>query len=86
LADTVAACFTDAEHAWTYAALGAGEASATVRRVLDIAVRERFPLPARLIRAVELWLQCYAGTEDESQLRDLIGRVVPQAVTQPTQP
>jgi hypothetical protein len=84
LADTVAACFTDAEHAWTYAALGAGEASATIRRVLDIVVRHRFPLPTKLIRAVESWLECYAGTDNESQLRDLIRRLVPQAVTSRT--
>jgi hypothetical protein len=51
--------------------------------VLDIVVRQRFPLPTKLIRAVESWLECYAGTDNESQLRDLIRRLVPQAVTQP---
>lgn len=46
--------------------------------VCFIAVRNRYPLPTRLISAVAAWLDCYIGSESEPTTRDLLNRVDPQ--------
>jgi hypothetical protein len=46
--------------------------------MLDIAVRKRYPLPARLISALAAWLDCYIGNEHEPTIRSLLNRVEPE--------
>jgi hypothetical protein len=60
--------------------LGAGETYAAIDRMLDIAVRKRYPLPARLISALAAWLDCYVGNEDEPTTRSLLNHVEPEAL------
>jgi len=80
LADAVSVCFTAHDHLGIYTTLGAGETYVAINRMLDIAVGKRYPLPARLIRALAAWLDCYIGNEDEATTRTLLNRVEPQAL------
>lgn len=78
LADAVAVCFTATDRLGIYTTLGAGETYSAILRMLDIAVRNRYPLPARLISALATWLDCYVGNQHESMLRSLLRRVRPE--------
>jgi hypothetical protein len=79
LADIVSVGFTAHDSLGIFTALGAGDAYAAVERMLDIAVRQRYPLPATLLGALAGWLDCYVGDEHEPTMRSLLNRVEPQA-------
>jgi hypothetical protein len=79
LADAVSVCFTAKDHLGIYTTLGAGETYAAINRMLDIAARKRYPLPAKLISALAAWLDCYIGNEHEPTTRNLLNQVEPQA-------
>ncbi len=72
LADAASTCFTEADHASVYTALGAGEAYTAIVRTLAIAVRARHSLPANLITELTTWLDGYAGHTYEPQIRNLL--------------
>jgi hypothetical protein len=80
LADAVSVCFTTKDQLGIYTALGAGETYGAIDRMLDIAVRKRYPLPAKLISALAAWLDCYIGNEHEPTTRSLLNQVEPQAL------
>jgi len=80
LADAVSVCFTAHDHLGVYTALGAGETYSAIGRILDIAVRKRYPLPANLISTLAVWLDTYIGNEHEPTIRSLLMRVEPQAL------
>ena len=80
LADAVSACFTAKDQLGIYTTLGAGETYSAIERMLDIAVRKRYPLPARLISALAAWLDCYIGNEHEPTTRSLLNHVEPEAL------
>lgn len=80
LADAVSVCFTAKDQVCIYTTLGAGETYSAIQRMLDIAVRKRYPLPARLISALAAWLNCYVGNEHEPTIRSLLNRVEPEAL------
>lgn len=80
LADTVSVCFAAHDNLGIYTALGAGETYSAIEQVLDIAVRKRYPLPAKLISMLAVWLDCYVGDEHEPTIRGLLHRVEPQAL------
>ena len=80
LADAVSVCFSACDHLGIYTALGAGETYSAIERMLDIAVRKRYRLPARLISALAAWLDCYIGDEHEPTTRSLLNSVEPQAL------
>jgi hypothetical protein len=77
LAGVVSVCFTARDHLGIYTALGAGENYSAIERTLNVAVRERHPLPARLISALGAWLDCYVGNEHEPTTRSVLNRVAP---------
>jgi hypothetical protein len=79
LADAVSVCFTAKDQLGIYTTLGAGENYSAIDRMLDIAVRKRYPLPATLINTLAAWLDCYVGNEYEATTRSLLNRVEPQA-------
>jgi hypothetical protein len=78
LAEAVSVCFTPKDQLGIYTTLGAGETYSAIKRMLDIAVRKRYPLPARLISALAAWLDCYIGNEHEPTIRSLLNRVEPE--------
>jgi hypothetical protein len=80
LADAVSVCFTGRDRLGIYTALGAGETYTAIETMLDITVCKRYPLPARLISALAVWLGCYVGNEHEPAMRRLLSRVEPQAL------
>jgi hypothetical protein len=80
LADAVSVCFTAKDQLVIYTTLGAGETYSAIERMLDIAVRKRYPLPARLISALAAWLDCYIGNEHEPTTRSVLNRVEPEAL------
>jgi hypothetical protein len=79
LADAVSVCFTANDQLGIYTTLGAGETYSAIERMLDIAVRKRYPLPANLISTLVAWLDCYIGNEHEATTRSLLNCVEPQA-------
>jgi hypothetical protein len=83
LADIVSVCFTAHDHLGIYIAVGAGETYAAIEQMLDIAVCKRYPLPATLLDALAVWLDCYIGDEHEPTVRSLLNRVEPQALRTP---
>ena len=80
LVDVVSICFTADDRLGIYTALGAGETYSAIQRMLVIAVRRRYRLPATLIAALTGWLDCYIGNEHEPMTRGLLNRVEPQAL------
>jgi hypothetical protein len=78
LADAVAVCFTANDQLGIYTTLGAGETYSAIEKMLDIAVRKRYPLPANLINTLVAWLDCYIGNEHEATTRSLLNCVEPQ--------
>lgn len=77
LVDVVSICFTADDRLGIYTALGAGETYSAIQRMLVIAVRRRYRLPATLIAALTGWLDCYIGNEHEPMTRGLLNRVEP---------
>jgi hypothetical protein len=80
LADAVSVCFTAHDHRGVYTALGAGETYSAIGRILDIAVRKRYPLPAKLTSTLAVWLDSYIGNEHEPTIRSLLKRIEPHAL------
>jgi hypothetical protein len=80
LADAVSVCFTATDQLGIYTTLGTGETYSAIERMLDIAVRKRYRLPATLTSALAAWLDCYIGNEHEPTTRSLLNRVEPQAL------
>jgi hypothetical protein len=80
LADAVSVCFTAKDQLGIYTTLGAGETYSAIERMLDIAVRKRYPLPARLISALAAWLDCYIGNDHEPTTRNVLNHVEPEAL------
>jgi hypothetical protein len=80
LADAVSVCFTGRDRLGIYTALGAGETYTAIETMLDITVRKRYPLPAKLISALAIWLGCYVGNKHEPAMRRLLNRVERQAL------
>jgi hypothetical protein len=80
LADTVSVCFAAHDNLGIYTALGAGETYVAIEQILDIAVRKRYPLPAGLLRALAVWLDCYVGDDHEPTIRSLLNRIEPRAL------
>jgi hypothetical protein len=80
LADTVSVCFAAHDNLGIYTALGADETYVAIERMLDIAARKRYPLPAGLLRALAAWLDCYVGDDHEPTIRSLLNRIEPQAL------
>jgi len=78
LADTVSVCFAAHDNLGIYTALGAGETYMAIEHILDIAVRKRYPLPAKLLSALAVWLDCYVGDDHEPTIRSLLNRIEPQ--------
>jgi hypothetical protein len=68
LADAVSVCFTAHDHLAIYTALGAGETRSAIERMLDVSVRTRYPLPAKLTSTLATWLD---GTVTLSSSRQL---------------
>ena len=80
LADAVSVCFTAKDQLSVYTTLGAGDTYSAIARMLDIALRKRYPLPARLISVLAAWLDCYIGNEHEPTTCSLLNCVEPQAL------
>ncbi len=80
LADAVSVRFAAHEHLGIYIALGAGESYAAIEHMLDIAVCKRHPLPATLLGALAVWLDCYVGDEREPTVRCLLNCAEPQTL------
>jgi hypothetical protein len=64
-----------------FAAIGAGETFAAIRKLLKAVAIKRIPLEPDLLRRCVSWLHAYAGHDDERFLRRLIeGFVIPYAI------
>jgi hypothetical protein len=72
LAQAVELRLTPAERTAMYATLGAGEFYPTVTVLLRTALRRQIGLPVELIDDAQRWLRGYAGTDEETEMRDLI--------------
>lgn len=74
LAEAVGPCFTENDRHRVYTELGAGEAHVAIGHMLEIAVRERRSLPAKLASVLTAWLGDYIGNEYEPRIRSLLNR------------
>jgi hypothetical protein len=75
LADATSPCFTEEDATSVFLNLGGGESCLAIGHLLRIAVRERQPLPRRIVTALTAWLDCYSGSEHEPTLRNLVNEV-----------
>jgi hypothetical protein len=58
-----------------YIAIGVGETFAAIHDLITAIARGRIPLSDDLVATVTTWLDCYAGQDAESRLRQLIAEV-----------
>jgi hypothetical protein len=58
-----------------YIAIGVGETCAAIHDLITAIARGRIPLSDDLVATVTTWLDCYAGQDAESRLRQLIAEV-----------
>ena len=75
LADAANACLTGHERAMTFVELGCGEDHLAIERILDAVISNRMMLPVAVLDRLTRWLDGYAGSPEELQLRTIVANV-----------
>ena len=75
LANTADAYLGIVERHDLYIAIGIGETFAAISLLITVIAREQAMLPGDLVCALTAWLDCYAGSTDETRLRVLIRQI-----------
>ncbi|MDQ2636041.1 MAG: hypothetical protein M3Y83_04080 [Actinomycetota bacterium] len=75
LADAAAQCLTGHERTMTFVELGCREYLPVIKRILNAALACRMTLPESVFDALSRWLNGYAGSPEELQLRTLLAEI-----------
>jgi hypothetical protein len=75
LADAANVCLTGHERTMTFVELGCGENHLAIERILNAVMSNRMMLPAAVFDKLTRWLDGYAGSPEEPQLRTMLAEV-----------
>ena len=75
LADAADMCLTGHERTMTFVELGCGEYHLAIERVLNAVLSHRMMLPTAIFDGLARWLDGYAGSPEEPQLRTMLAEV-----------
>ena len=68
-------CLTGHERTMTFVELGCGEYHLAIERILNAVMSHRMMLPAAIFDRLTRWLDGYAGSPEEPQLRTMLAEV-----------
>ena len=75
LADAADMCLTGHERTMTFVELGCGEYHLAIERILNAVLSHRMMLPTAIFNGLARWLDGYAGSPEEPQLRTMLAEV-----------
>jgi hypothetical protein len=75
LADAADVCLTGHERTMTFVELGCGEHHLAIERILNAVLSHRMMLPVAIFDRLVRWLDGYAGSPEEQQLRTMLDEV-----------
>jgi len=75
LADAADVCLTGHERTMTFVELGCGEYHLAIERILNAVLSHRMMLPTAIFNWLARWLDGYAGSPEEPQLRTMLAEV-----------
>jgi hypothetical protein len=75
LAEAADACLTGHERIMTFVELGCGEHHLVIERILDAVMSNQMMLPVAIFERLTCWLNGYAGSPEEPQLRQMLADV-----------
>ncbi len=75
LADAADMCLTGHERTMTFVELGCGEHHLAIERILNAVMSSRMMLPVAIFDRLTRWLDGYAGSPEEPQLRTMLAEV-----------
>jgi hypothetical protein len=78
LADAADVCLRGHERTMTFVELGCGEHHLAIERILNAVTSNRMMLPAAIFDRLARWLDGYAGSPEEPQLRTMLADVQAQ--------
>lgn len=81
LADAADVCLTGYERTMTFVELGSGETHLAIPRILNAVVSRRMTLPAAVFDTLTHWLDGYASSPEEPQLRTVLAEIRAQQFT-----
>ncbi len=68
-------CLTGHERTMTFVELGSGENHLAIERILNAVMSSRMTLPVAIFDRLTRWLDGYAGSPEEPQLRTMLAEV-----------
>jgi len=68
-------CLTGHERTMTFVELGCGENHLAIERILNAVMSNRMMLPVAIFDRLTRWLDGYAGSPEEPQLRTMLAEV-----------
>ncbi len=72
LVDAVKSCLTDYERTVVFVELGCGEGYLVIKRIITVLLATRMTLPEAILWKLSRWLNGYAGSPEEPQLRMML--------------
>jgi hypothetical protein len=75
LADAASVCLTGHERTMTFVELGCGEDHLAIERILNAVMSSRMTLPVAIFDRLTRWLDGYAGSPEEPQLRTMLADI-----------
>lgn len=78
LVDAANVCLKGHERTMAFVELGCGEHHRAIERILDAVMSNRMMLPVAIFDRLTSWLDGYAGSPEESELRTMLAQVRPQ--------
>ena len=75
LADAADVCLTGHERTMTFVELGCGEYHLAIERILNAVLSRRMMLPMAIFDRLARWLDGYAGSPEEPQLRTMLAEI-----------
>ena len=72
LVDAVKSCLTDYERTIVFVELGCGEIYLAIKRILTALLSTRMAVPVAILSKLTSWLNGYAGSPEEPQLRMML--------------
>jgi hypothetical protein len=75
LADAADVCLTGYERTMAFVELGSGEGHLAIERMLNAVMSSRMALPVAVFDRLTRWLDGYAGSTEEPQLRTMLAEI-----------
>jgi hypothetical protein len=72
LIDAVKSCLSDYERTLVFVELGCGEIYLVIKRILTALLSTRMTLPVAILSKLTSWLNGYAGSPEQPQLRMML--------------